>query len=122
MTKAKLKYTKDNIFSAPYETKNGTKYAVFYNEGFARNKTPLYDNVDITPEYSHLYKPRELFYRYKAGKCELCGKKCNEIIVHQVGSLLDLKGDTDWEKLMKKKHRKTLIVCEECHRLIHSEL
>jgi hypothetical protein len=82
----------------------------------------LYDNVDITPEYSHLYKPRELFYRFKAGKCELCGKKCNEITVHQVGSLSELKGDTGWERLMKKKRRKTLIVCEECHRLIHNEI
>jgi group II intron reverse transcriptase/maturase len=121
MTKAKLKYTKDKVFSVPYETKNGTKYAVFYNKGFVRNKKPLYDNLDITPEYSHLYKPRELFYRYKAGKCELCDKKCDEITVHQVNSLLDLKGNTDWEKLMKKKRRKTLIVCEGCHRLIHNE-
>jgi len=121
MTKAKKKYTKNKVFSAPYETKKGTKYAVLYNKGFARVKTPLYENVDITPEYSHLYKPRELFYRFKAGKCEMCGKKCNEIIVHQVKSLLDLKGDTDWERLMKKKRRKTLIVCEKCHRLIHNE-
>ena len=122
MTKAKLKYTKDNTFSVSYETKTGTKYAVLYNKGFARIKTPLYGNVDITPEYSHLYKPRELFTRYKAGKCELCGKKCDEVIVHQVRSLLDLKGDAEWEQLMKKKRRKTLIVCEECHRLIHNEL
>ena len=122
MTKAKKKYTKNKVFSAPYETKGGTKYAVFYNKGFTRNKTPLYDNVDITPEYSHLYKPRELFYRFKAGKCELCSKKCNEITVHQVGSLSELKGDISWEQLMKKKRRKTLMICEECHRLIHGEL
>ena len=121
MTKAKKKYTKNKVFSAPYDTKYGVKYAVLYNKGFARDKTPLYDNVDITPEFSHLYKPRELFYRFKAGKCEFCGYKCNEIIVHQVKSLIDLKGDTDWERLMKKKHRKTLIVCEECHRLIHND-
>jgi len=122
MTKAKKKYTKNKVFSAPYETKSGTRYAVLYNNGFARDKKPLYDNVDITPEYSHLYKPRELFYRIKAGKCELCSKKCNEITVHQVGSLLELQGDTDWERLMKKKRRKTLIVCEECHKLIHNEI
>ena len=122
MTKAKKKYTKNKVYSAPYDASGGTKYAVFYNKGFVRDKTPIYDNnVDVTPEYSHLYKPRELFYRFKAGKCELCGKKCNEITVHQVGSLLELKGDTAWERLMKKKHRKTLMVCEECHRLIHND-
>ena len=122
MTKAKKKYMKDNVFSAPYETKNGTRYAVLYNKGFVRDKKPLYDSVDITPEYSHLYKPRELFYRFKAGKCELCGKKSNEITVHQVGSLNDLSGDTNWERWMKRKRRKTLIVCDECHRLIHDEI
>lgn len=122
MTKAKLKYTKDNIFSVPYETRYGTKSAVFYNKGFTRIKTPLYDNVDVMPEYSHLYKPRELFRRYKTGKCELCSRKCDDVAIHQIKSLSDLKGDTEWEKLMKKKHRKTLIVCEECHRLIHEEL
>lgn len=122
MTQAKLKYWKDKVFSVPYETKNGTRYATFYNKGFVKMKTPLYDGVDITPEYSHLYKPRELFYRYKSGKCELCGKKCNEVTVHQVKSLLDLKGETEWERWMKKRKRKTIIVCEECHRLIHNEM
>lgn len=122
MTKAKLKYVRDKVFSIPYETRTGTKSAVFYNKGFARIKTPLYDGLDITPEYGHLYKPRELFRRYKTGKCELCGMKCDDVAVHQVNSLLDLKNDTEWEKMMKKKHRKTLIVCEECHRLIHNEM
>lgn len=122
MTQAKLKYWKDKVFSVPYETKNGTRYATLYNKGFVKMKTPLYDGVDITPEYSHLYKPRELFYRYKSGKCELCGKKCDEVTVHQVKSLLDLKGETEWERWMKKRKRKTIIVCEECHRLIHNEM
>ncbi len=122
MTKAKLKYTKDRMFSVPYETKTGMKSVVFYNKGFTRVKTPLYDNFDVMPEYSQLYKPRELFRRYKTGKCELCGNKCDDVAIHQVKSLLDLKGNTEWEKLMKKKHRKTLIVCEECHRLIHNKL
>jgi group II intron reverse transcriptase/maturase len=89
MTKAKKKYLKNKVFSAPYETKNGTKYAILYNKGFVRDKKPLFDSVDITPEYSHLYKPRELFYRIKAGKCELCGNKTNEVTVHQVRSLLE---------------------------------
>jgi len=122
MTQAKLKFTKNNVFSAPYETKNGTKkQAVFYNSGFPRVKTPLYDGIDITVEYSHLYKPREIYYRFKAGECELCGKKHNEVVIHQVKSLIDLTGETAWERLMKKKHRKTLIVCGECHSTIHGE-
>ncbi len=122
MTRAKMKYTKNKVFSVPYETKKGIKHAVLYNQGFTRKKTPLFERVDIMPEYSRLYEPRELFSRYKAKTCELCSKKCDGVIIHQVKSLVDLKGLTEWEQLMKKKRRKTLIVCEECFRLIHNEL
>jgi len=122
MTKAKLRYTKDGVFSVPYQTAGGPKTAVLYNKGFARVKIPLYGEVDITPEYSHLYKPKELFRRYKAGRCELCGEPAQSVAVHQVKALASLKGDSDWERLMRKKRRKTLIVCDTCHRRIHGAL
>ena len=34
----------------------------------------------------------------------------------------DLKNKFEWEILMKNKNRKTLIVCNECHRLITSKM
>ena len=68
MAKAKKKYSRDKVFSAPRETTNGTEYAALYNEGFATDKTPLCASVDITPEYSHLCKQSEPPCRHKAGK------------------------------------------------------
>lgn len=122
MTKAKLKFTKKGIFSVPYETRTGTKYATFYNGGFTKSKRPMKANEDIIPDYAELYKPKELYKRFKKQKCELCGKENIEVKVHQVASLKDLKNKFEWEILMKNKNRKTLIVCNECHRLITSKM
>lgn len=122
MTKAKLKFTRNGIFSVPYETRTGTKYATFYNSGFAKSKIPIKANEDILPDYAELYKPKELYKRFKKQKCELCGKENIEVKVHQVASLKDLNNKFEWEILMKEKNRKNLIVCNECHRLITSKM
>ena len=122
MTKAKLKFTKNGIFSVPYETKTGTKYATFYNGRFTKSKRPMKAKEDIIPDYAELYKPRELYKRFKKQKCELCGKENTDVKVHQVASIKNLSNKFEWEILMKNKNRKTLIVCNECHRLITSKM
>jgi len=122
MTKAKLKFTRNGIFSVPYETKTGTKYATFYNSGFTKSRRLMKANEDIIPDYAELYKPKELYKRFKKQKCELCGKEYTDVKVHQVASLKDLNNKFEWERLMINKNRKTLIVCNECHRLITSKM
>ena len=122
MTKAKLKFTKNGKFSVPYHNKSGDKSIVFYNNGFPCVKFALGSHVDQTPEYAKLNQPGELFFRYKAGRCELCGESSESVIVHQVKTLKDLTGQTQWEQVMLKRRRKTLIVCRECHESIHDKL
>ena len=102
------------------DKKGERKPRVFYNEGFKR-LTDLgaakYDNLPymfITPSMS-------LIERILAGKCELCGKEA-KVEVHHVRKLSELKGKTEWERRMLKMHRKTLIVCADCHSKIHSDL
>lgn len=60
-----------------------------------------------------------LIERLKAVKCELCGKKNIPIQMHHVRKLKNLKGKEPWEQFMISRKRKTLAVCEECHRKIH---
>ena len=72
MTKAKMKFTKDREFKVPYKTKKGTKYAIFYNNGFRKVKSALGSYTDIIPEYEQMNKPKELFFRYEANVCEMC--------------------------------------------------
>ncbi|OLN25825.1 hypothetical protein DSOL_5220 [Desulfosporosinus metallidurans] len=36
-----------------------------------------------------------------------------------MSSLKELSGNTHWEQVMQLKRRKTLVVCEDCHKAIH---
>lgn len=119
MTKAKLKFQKNGAFSVPYKTKAGVKTVVFYNQGFRCMKYALGEFVDQTPEYARLNRPGELFFRFKSGKCDLCGTHSKDVMVHQVSSLKGLTGESRWELVMLEKRRKTLIVCRDCHNEIH---
>lgn len=59
--------------------------------------------------------------RLQAGVCELCGSRGkSNYEVHHVSSVKELEGNKLWEKIMKMKNRKTLVVCEECHKSVHS--
>ena len=61
----------------------------------------------------------ELLQRLLAKECELCESKDN-IEVHHIRKLADLKGKSPWEKVMAARRRKTLVVCQQCHQQIHS--
>jgi len=65
----------------------------------------------------------ELIKRLLADKCELCGAT-NDIEVHHIRKLADLqkgKGEKlSGMKIMSMRRRKTLVVCYECHRGIHT--
>jgi len=67
---------------------------------------------------------RELLARLRQRECELC-ETGTTVAAHQVTSLKALgKPGPDrpaWEALMAKMRRKTLIVCADCHDLIHAE-
>ncbi len=119
MTKAKLKYTKNKEFKVPYKTQKGTKYAVLYNEGFRRVKYALGSYADIIPEYEQMNKPKELFFRYKANVCEMCGAYVPAVKVYQVKNMSDLDVNTEWGAIMNRKKRKTLVVCGDCYDRIH---
>jgi len=116
------KYSKDGEFRIPYDTKAGKKYSVFYNEGFGRKEIPLKGEIDVLPKYVQRAEFREQVRRLKAGVCELCGKENIEVHMHHVRKLKDLKGQSEWEELMKKKHRKSLAVCFDCHEIIHESI
>ena len=59
-----------------------------------------------------------LIDRLKAGKCEICGATEN-LVMHHVRKLGELKGKSTWEKLMVARNRKTIAICSKCHKQIH---
>jgi group II intron reverse transcriptase/maturase len=114
------KYSRDGVFAVPYSTKAGMKKCEFYHDGFKRKKEVLLA-ADTLPEYGKKQNsPTSNAARIKRGMCELCGKKSEDIRMHHVRKLNDLKGQNDWDKLMIKMRRKSLAVCKECHERIHT--
>lgn len=115
------KYSTDGVFAVPYSTKAGMKKCEFHHDGFKRKKEVLLE-VDTLPNYAKKHgSPHSNAARIKRGQCELCGEKSNNIRMHHVRKLKDLKGQSDWEKLMIKMRRKSLAVCKDCHDKIHNE-
>ncbi len=66
---------------------------------------------------------KELIHRLRAYRCELCEQGAT-VAVHQVAKLARLgtpgPGQPAWAALMARKRRKTLVVCQPCHEVIHA--
>ena len=122
-SKAKIlsQYMHNKDFAIPFINKNGeTKYRVLYNQGFRRKEPSRLHAIDKIPNTSIITNTRtSLIDRLKACKCELCGAEEN-LQMHHIRRLKDLKGKERWEILMIGRKRKTLAVCVGCHRKIHN--
>lgn len=72
----------------------------------------------VGPVYPH----KELIRRLLVAQCELC-QGTDDVQVHHVGSLaaLDRLAATkpEWAHVMTRRRRKTLVVCGNCHDMIH---
>ena len=114
------KYRLNGDFTVSYVNKDGVRrYRRFYYDGFKR-KNPLADpNLDVVPNTVHCAGRTSLVDRLQARKCELCGETDN-LNMHHIRKLKNLKGKEPWVRMMIARKRKTLAVCEKCHRLIHS--
>ena len=79
------------------------------------------EDVDRMPTTAHLRFGRStLEQRLKANVCESCGKEGGYFEVHHVRKLKDLHGKEWWEQVMSYRKRKTMILCVECHDLLHA--
>ena len=117
----KRRYCIGDLFTVSYETRTGTKTTTFYKDGYKRKeRATKFDNVSELPQYTKYTKTNTLKQRVERHTCELCGKDCRNLEIHQVKKLKDLKGNNDWELLMRKRRRKTIVVCPDCHKKIHS--
>ncbi len=82
-----------------------------------------FDNhIDIQPNTLALTLSRsELIQRLNARECEYCGTVNGPFEVHHIRKLKDVaKGKELWQQMMAARRRKTLILCQDCHRLLHA--
>lgn len=92
---------------------------LFYNEGF-KHKKDILATCDLIPNLVRYGGRTSLIDKLKARKCEYCGRTDVPLQIHHIRKLKDLKGKTPWEQFAISRKRKTLAVCVECHRKIHS--
>jgi group II intron reverse transcriptase/maturase len=86
-----------------------------------RQKTAvLTDRLSTGP----IYPNKELIRRLLRGRCELCGRS-DGIEVHHIRNLAQLERlaplSPHWAQVMTKRRRKSLVICGDCHGLIHGE-
>jgi hypothetical protein len=71
-----------------------------------------------------VYPNRQLVTRLLTGRCELC-ERPDDIQVHHVRALAGLnrpgQPQPAWAQVMASSRRKTLVVCGNCHDLIHGQ-
>lgn len=115
VSKIKKRYMRGGVFRVPYITKSGPKLCEFYHDGF-RKQDKGYDNVqDTLPRYIRYDGRNTLANRLRAGICELCGNKTDDIRMHHVRALKKLTGKTEAERLMLHMRRKSLALCPYCY-------
>ncbi len=78
--------------------------------------------IDIPPNTFALTLSRsELIRRLNTSKCEYCETQQGPFEVHHIRKLKDVaKGKEPWQRLMIARRRKTLILCTQCHRQLHT--
>lgn len=104
------------------ETPKGKRIAIF--GGFRLQRKPVGNNRDLSSSSFYYSTPSDMITRMLADKCELCGGK-GPLQNHHVRKLKDVQGvkakdRPQWMKSMIALRRKTLAVCEKCHREIHA--
>lgn len=120
VSKIKRKYTHKGDFIVPYlDSKGKTRFRVFYNEGFKRKSVNIDSTIDNEPHKVDVPFPTQA-ERLLSGKCELCGKESDHLVMHHVRNLKLLKGENDWERAMLRMHRKSIAVCESCNKRIQN--
>jgi group II intron reverse transcriptase/maturase len=80
-----------------------------------------WEKIDLLPD-TRIYERRsEILDRLNAQICEYCGQEDGYFEVHHVRKLSDMKdGKEKWQKLMIARQRKTMVLCVECHDLLHA--
>jgi hypothetical protein len=116
---SKLRQGKDIVILTKTKEGKPKRYTLFT----LRDWKPPQPNADVdkVPITVHLRFGRStLEQRLNANICESCEKEGGYFEVHHVRKLKDLQGKKWWEQVMSYRKRKTMILCIECHHLLHA--
>ncbi|MEU2866627.1 group II intron reverse transcriptase/maturase [Streptomyces mirabilis] len=127
-----------NRYRATWQTPAGPRRGLQVTVGRGNGKRPLVarwggislarrtTRVVLKDDLPEIWRkrPAELIDRLMSGRCELCQSR-TDVEVHHVRRLKDLLSKNQaeqpsWAQQMASRHRKTLVVCRNCHDGIHN--
>jgi RNA-directed DNA polymerase len=93
-----------------------------YNLSMMRESLSTFQNIDRTPNtWQWTLSHTELIHRMAANQCEYCGEKAEPFEVHHIRKMADVKeGKQLWQTMMMRRQRKTLVMCQPCHKKLHA--
>jgi len=105
------KYKHGKTWAVPYETKKGINHVKPVKTADCKRGKPS----DVIVQRKRFNWKTTIRQRLNAKVCELCETTNADLYeVHVVRNLNEL-GNSYWETVMKKRRRKTLVVCSKCH-------
>jgi len=108
------------VLTLKEEGKPTKEYELISSTRQLKREMSTSQHLDLKPN-TLMYKNRtELGKRLLAHQCEWCGTRQGQIQVHHVRKLGNLKGKVTWERQMIQRHRKTMVLCAECHDELHA--
>ena len=115
------RYRIDKDFGVKYNNANGEERVRTFWKGSLSTKFSSFESgTDLVCKPKGLLKKKSLGARLNVGCCEWCGKTNQPVLVHQVRNMKELDKNKEWATVMLRMNRKTLVVCEDCHKFIHS--
>ena len=124
MTKIIAKLKQEDNYVYCYEVKGKKCFVPVFKLKHMTNKPINQSNVDEMPNFHRIISPKsELVKRLNRTECEYCKRTDLPLESHHVRKLKDLKQKPNrekWQQVMIARNRKTLVLCTECHHLLHA--
>jgi hypothetical protein len=111
---------RDNHYAIRYVVNGADKFLSFYKLTDLKEKVFTYGQVDRIPNtYRLVLSHSEASDRLNANECEYCGDTETPCEVHHVRKLKDMQGTPLWRWIKAARQRKRIVLCKECHTLLH---
>ena len=117
---AKHRQGRDFVVTPTTKEGNTRRYTLFKLRNWKSPKPK--ENADNIPHTGIFLanNRNSLKERLAANLCEFCGKSGGYFEVHHIRKLKDVKGKEAWERILIARRRKTMVLCNECHALLHA--
>lgn len=110
----------DGSFGIQYQMKGEQRTLKLFRLKTWRRPHGSEASVDKEPKVAqYTLATSELIRRLNGSQCEYCDTKTGPFEVHHVRGLKSIKAGKElWQRIMIARHRKTLVLCKRCHRLL----